>query len=465
MNQSIDVYAHYGNEDAYPDLDYVRAAEHLSAAIACKTIDCGEKTDASPYFRLHDLIRASYPSIMGAGTMEELGLDLLLDVPGSDPSLEPVLLLAHQDVVPVILGTEDSWAHGPFEGYADDDFVWGRGALDIKDMMVGELEALEYVLAHHGKPRREVLLAFGHDEETISRGATKIAATLAARGVHAAWLLDEGTTTMADGAPWGAPDVVISDVCISQKGYLDVRLTAKGSGGHSSNPFGGTSLEHMARAITKVADAMPAPRLNDVMRETFSVLAPYITTEPLRSLVANVDANADKIALLAQGTRELYPFVTTTMAADMLEGASVAPNVMPGDVSAVLNFRLLPGTSADDVMSVVTDAIKDTGVTAELVHATPAGRMDTTDGAGYSELVESLTHFYPDVVFVPSFVCGGTDAIRYEGVCDSVLRITPFRPTPDEEATGVHGTNERISRRTFSQGIRVLIRLLEKTVL
>ena len=85
--------------------------------------------------------------------------------------------------------------------------------------------------------------------------------------------------------------------------------------------------------------------------------------------------------------------------------------------------------------------------------------------ADRSEVAEALEHYYRDVDVVPSFVCGGTDAIRYEAVCDSILRVIPFRPTPEEEATGVHGVNERISRRTYAQGIRVLVRLLESTIL
>lgn len=270
---------------------------------------------------------------------------------------------------------------------------------------------------------------------------------------------------MFDGALWGAAGRVLTDVCISQKGYLDLRLDAHGEGGHSSNPFGGTSLERLCVAISRVVESRPVPSLTPIVRDTFRALAPRITEEPLRTLVQDVDANAERIAALAASRRDLYPFVATTMAVDMLQGGSAAPNVMPGDVSATINFRLLPGTTADDVLGWVEGALSGTGVTATVVHYTPAGRMDSTSGAGYAEVSEALEHYYPDVDVVPSFVCGGTDAIRYEEVCDSILRVIPFRPTPEEEATGVHGVNERISRRTYAQGIRVLVRLLERTIL
>ena len=461
----INVYSHYANEGDYPDLDYAGAVERLSRAIACKTIDHGEKTERAPFDELHALVRSSFPHVMSSSNFEEVGRNLLITCPGTDPPLPCVLLLAHQDVVPVVPGTEDSWVHGPFSGDVDETHVWGRGALDIKDMLMGELEALEYLLSRGERPRRTVVFAFGADEETSSSGATRLAELLAERGVRAAWLLDEGTTTMADGGMWGAAGRVLSDICISQKGYLDLRLAAKASGGHSSNPFGGTSLERLCVAVARIAETRPALRLTPIVRDTFRTLAPHITEEPLRALVKDVDANAEKIAAVAAGRRELYPFVVTTMAVDMLEEGSSAPNVMPGDASATINFRLLPGTTHEDVLSWVEGCLVGTGVTASVLHYTPAGRMDSTEGPGYAEVSEALTHFYRDVDVIPSFVCGGTDSIRYEGVCGSILRVIPFRPTPEEEATGTHGVNERISRRTYAQGIRVLVRLLERTIL
>ena len=101
---------------------------------------------------------------MEAGTFEIIQHSVLITIPGRDPALKPLLLMAHQDVVPVVAGTEDSWEYPPFEATLDETFIWGRGSMDIKLMVIGELEAAEYVLAH-GKaplgwrwnsPRREI---------------------------------------------------------------------------------------------------------------------------------------------------------------------------------------------------------------------------------------------------------------------------------------------------------------------
>ena len=104
----------------------------------------------------------------------------------------------------------------------------------------------------------------------------------------------------------------------------------------------------------------------------------------------------------------------------------------------------------------------DPYIEVEALHSTPAGRIDSPTGAGYQELKSIMEHYHPGVTFVPSFVCGGTDSVRYEGICDSILRICPFRPTPEDEANGVHGIDERIEKRVYAQGVRVLISFVKQ---
>lgn len=458
----MDVYALYAHEDDYPELDLEGAARRLSAALSIPTLSDGP---AEPFDALRSLIRASYPHIASLGTFEDVGRSLLVSVPGTDPALPGVLLLAHLDVVPVAAGTEAAWKRPPFSGHLDDQWIWGRGALDIKCMLMGELEALEHLISCHGRPRRTVWLAFGEDEETASRGATRLAAELERRGARAAVSLDEGVTTFADGAPFGAPGAVLADICLSQKGYLDLRVHAKGTGGHSSNPFGGTSLERVCRAVTALADALPGPCLVPVVRDLVRALEPHMSERGLARLAREVDENADEIAALLASRRELFPLVSTTLAVDQVAGSSPAPNVMPQDASATMNLRLLPGMSGEDVMRLAQGATEGLDVSWEVLHETPAGRLDSPAAFGYEELAACFRRYHPQAVVVPSIVCGGTDSVRYEGVCDLLLRATPFRPAPEELRRGVHGTNERISRRTYAQGIRLLVSFLERVAL
>lgn len=462
--RSIDTF--FDCESDYPDLDGQGAAERLSRAIQCKTINCADhsRTDYGPFDQLHALIRASYPHVMAAGTMEVLGQrSLLITLPGSDPDLRPCLFMSHQDVVPVVEGTEDNWTYPAFSGAIAQGYIWGRGTLDIKNQVFGCLEAAEYLLSHGQRLRRTVYLAFGDDEETLNLGAKTIAETLQSRGVQLEFVLDEGSCTIESGDAYGAPGTYIAPVELMEKGYADLELTVRSPGGHSSRPFGGTSLGRISQAITRIVDHPFPIRLTPVMAGAFRAIAPYVTEEPLKTLVQDVDQNADAIARYCYETRALFPFVTTTIAPTVIRGSSAACNVMPQDMSAVVNFRIAEGETAEQVLSHVRQAVADEGVELRFLQANDPSATARSDGYGYARLVESMSRYFRDVVFLPSLTAGATDAHCYEIVCDTCLRYSPFLASPEDTARGVHGTDERISVRAYTQGIRALIHLMEHT--
>ena len=462
--RSIDTF--FDCESDYPDLDGQGAAERLSRAIQCKTINCADhsRTDYGPFDQLHALIRASYPHVMAAGTMEVLGQrSLLITLPGSDPDLRPCLFMSHQDVVPVVEGTEDNWTYPAFSGAIAQGYIWGRGTLDIKNQVFGCLEAAEYLLSHGQRLRRTVYLAFGDDEETLNLGAKTIAETLQSRGVQLEFVLDEGSCTIESGDAYGAPGTYIAPVELMEKGYADLELTVRSPGGHSSRPFGGTSLGRISQAITRIVEHPFPVRLTPVMAGAFRAIAPYVTEEPLKTLVQDVDQNADAIARYCYETRALFPFVTTTIAPTVIRGSSAACNVMPQDMSAVVNFRIAEGETAEQVLSHVRQAVADEGVELRFLQANDPSATARSDGYGYARLVESMRRYFRDVVFLPSLTAGATDAHCYEIVCDTCLRYSPFLASPEDAARGVHGTDERISVRAYTQGIRALIHLMEHT--
>lgn len=462
--RSIDTF--FDHEHDYPDLDGQGAAERLSRAIQCKTINCADHslTDYGPFDQLHALIRSGYPYVMAAGTMEVLGQrSLLITLPGSDPGLRPCLFMSHQDVVPVVEGTEEDWTYPAFSGAIAQGYIWGRGTLDIKNQVFGCLEAAEYLLSHGQRLRRTVYLAFGDDEETLNLGAKTIAETLQSRGVQLEFVLDEGSCTIESGDAYGAPGTYIAPVELMEKGYADLELTVRSPGGHSSRPFGGTSLGRISQAIARIVEHPFPVRLTPVMAGAFRAIAPYVTEEPLKILVQDVDQNADAIAQYCYETRALFPFVTTTIAPTVIRGSSAACNVMPQDMSAVVNFRIAEGETAEQVLSHVRQAVADKSVELRFLQANDPSATARSDGYGYARLVETMRRYFRDVVFLPSLTAGATDAHCYEIVCDTCLRYSPFLASPEDAARGVHGTDERISVRAYTQGIRALIRLMEHT--
>ena len=461
MKDILDFFAH---EDDFPDLDSAGAAERLSRAVQCRTVNYVDHslTDFGEFDKLHALIRDSYPHVMAAGTFEVIGHhSLLITLPGSDPALRPCLFMSHQDVVPVVEGTEDDWTHPAFSGAIAGGYIWGRGTLDIKNQVFGCLEAAEYLLSHGKTFARTVYLSFGDDEETLNLGARALAETLQGRGVTLEFVLDEGGGKIENGAPYGAPDTYLSPVDLMEKGYADLELSVKSRGGHSSRPFGGTSLGHLSQAIARIVENPFPVKLTPVMVGAFRALAPYITEEPLKSLAEDVEGNAGAIAAICAQRRELFPFVTTTIAPTVIRGSSAARNVMPQDMSAVVNFHIAEGETVEELLAHVRAAIGDETVSLRFLQANDPSATARTDGYGYAKLTEAMGRYFRDVVFVPSLTAGATDAHHYEILCDTCLRCSPFMAPPEDVARGVHGTDERIPLRSYAQGIRVLIHLMD----
>lgn len=134
---------------------------------------------------------------------------------------------------------------------------------------------------------------------------------------------------------------------------------------------------------------------------------------------------------------------------------------MPQDMTAVINFRIADGDSTESVMAHCREAVQDKGVEMRFLQANDPSAIARRDGYGYRTVVESFQRYYPEAVFIPSMAVGATDAHRYEEICDTCLRCSPFMTEPAEAASGVHGTNERLLVRSYLQGIRVLIDLME----
>ena len=457
------VTEYFAGEDLYADLDATAAVEHLSEAVRCKTINYAQHslTDFGEFDRLQELMKRSFPAVMEAGTFELVGHSVLIIIPGSDENLLPCLYMSHQDVVPVVAGTEKDWTHDAFSGAVNGGYIWGRGTLDIKNMVFGILEAAEYLLRHGRQFRRTAYLAFGDDEETLNLGAYSIAQTLQDRGIKLEFVLDEGGGSLEDGACFGAPGQCISLINLMEKGYADLELSAESSGGHSSRPWGGTSLEHLSRAIAAIADHPFPVRLPKAIAAMFEALAPLVTEEPLRTLVQDVPGNADAIAAWCTTKPETFAYVTTTVAPTMIEGGSAACNVLPQNMRAVINFRLNEGETTESIMEHCRSVTDNDNVSLRFLQKNDPSSTARSDGFGYLALKEALAEFYPEVCYIPAMTTGATDARRYECICDTCLRCSPFLSETEDVLRGVHGTDERISVRSYLQGIRVLIRLME----
>ena len=433
------------------------SAARLAGALRIATVSAEGGSDPAALEELHAHLRASFPRVHGALARELVGgASVLYGWAGSEPLLAPLLLCAHLDVVPA---DPAAWTHPPFGGVVEGGFVWGRGALDDKASALALLEAVELLLGRGWSPRRTVLLAFGHDEELGgAAGAAAIAAELARRGVRPGLVLDEGGSLVEGIVPGVAAPVAL--IGIAEKGYATVRLSARGEGGHSSMPPASTPVGRVAAAVASLEAHPFRARLDGVARTHLEFLAPELPFGR-RFLLANLWLSAPLVERSLLATPETAALVRTTLAATRIEGGS-KENVLPRGASALVNLRLLPGTSVAEALARIERVVDDPEVAVELVPgAWEPTRVAPVDAPAFRCLQRTVAQLFPGAVVAPYLVVGGTDARHYEGIAEAVYRFLPLRLVGQADVRRLHGVDERIALDDYLGMIAFYVRLLE----
>ncbi|MEX1366396.1 MAG: M20 family peptidase [Nannocystaceae bacterium] len=450
-----------------PEVDANAAAAVLSRAIAIPTVSPDAELAAEAYgprreamLALHRLLQQEFPRVHQALTREVVGeLSLLYRWPGTDPTAEPILLLAHLDVVPVEPGTEQDWTHPPFSGAIADGTVWGRGALDDKTSVVAILLAIERLLQEGFTPRRTVVLAFGHDEELGGRqGAAVLAATLEHRGEHFAFLLDEGGA-IVDGAIPGLPHPAAM-VGIAEKGYASLLVSLVGEGGHSSMPPDTVAIQRLAAAIGRLHDEPMDARIDGPTEIMVDQLAPHLGFG-MRVGLANRWLLDPLVVALMTTDPASHASVRTTLVPTMID-AGVAPNVLAQRAEVVLNSRILPGDTVADVLEHVRAVIDDPQIEVRCLSEHECREPTTVadiEGEGFALVRRAIVHTVPDAVVIPNLVVGGTDARHYQRVARDAFRFLPIRLRKAERVR-LHGTDEQITVEGFADAVRFYLNLL-----
>ncbi|MFC8386750.1 M20/M25/M40 family metallo-hydrolase [Nocardia sp. NPDC057272] len=439
-------------------------AQRLAVALQCVTVSTEDPahTATAEFARLATHLETSFPRVHAELTLTTFGHSRLYRWEGAEPGAVSAILLAHQDVVPV--DDAQRWTHPPFDGVVDDEFIWGRGAIDDKSRVLAVLEAVESALETGIRPRHTMFLAFGHDEEVFGDGgAVRMAQHLRDQDVRAELLLDEGgviTDGVADGV-----DRPVASIMLGEKGYATVRLSVTETGGHSSMPGKQTAVGRLARAVARVQDHPMPLRLTPVISDMLARMREALP-EPRRRLLELTDARGlSKLAgplvarIMATGpTTEAL--VRTTTAPTVISGG-VKANVLPQSAEALVNFRILPGDSVAAVLAHCTRVIRDIGVAIDLVG--PASEPSRFHGPGpaFDMVAELASSVVPGIVTTTGIVPGATDSRHYDGLAATRCNFAPIVLTA-ADLERIHGTDERISRLNYARLIEFNRRLIER---
>ncbi len=433
-----------------PQFDANIAAEHLGEAIRFKTVTvaAGDPRvgQEGPWLELQAWMEETYPAFHAAANKETIpgGYSLLFTWQGSDSSLDPILLMAHQDVVPVNIGTEGDWDAPPFSGAIQDGYVYGRGAIDDKGSLVGLFEALDALARDGFQPKRTVLLMLGHDEEVSGSGASAGVELLKSRGISPIMALDEGFMAIEDNPLTGG---TVAFVGVAEKGYVTYTLTVTAEGGHSSTPPRNSATVRLSRALVALDEnQMSADLGNPLVSGLFKATGedmPFMQ----RALFANQWLFGGTLKGILSKSPPANAMIRTTTAPTMLTG-SAKENVLAQRAIAVINFRIHPKDTEEDILAHIKKVTKDieglevtvgrSGIRGS--GASPVSPMDNLAfGVLYAVAADSS-----QAPVAPGLVLGATDGRYATAITDSVYRFMPAMMSP-EDLTGFHGTNERLT--------------------
>ncbi|KAL0570997.1 hypothetical protein V5O48_010965 [Marasmius crinis-equi] len=436
---------------------------------------------------LHAYLEAQFPMVYSSLKVTKINTyGLVFHWEGSDPpsSKKPILLAAHQDVVPIDGNTIDQWIHPPYSGHFDGTWIWGRGSADDKADLISQLVAIESLLKVGFVPRRTIVLAFGIDEEAAgTEGAGKLALyleqTYGRNGF--AVLLDEGegygSNAPEDGTIYAMPG-------ISEKGYIDVKIEVLTSGGHSSVPPEHTAIGLLSLMVVELEKhphktkfvSSGAGLANALCTVAYGDPEKY--NEELKRLGHRASEQPDGKSLEEFRRRlvRVDPFfnvlLKTTQAVDIVWGG-IKINALPEVAVAVVNHRIAEHSSPRAVQEHITDLVLPVakeynlslsafGVNASegfagrvvlsdafysalepspVTPVTNSGPYDLLSGTIKSTLQTSSRYTADDVVIVPSLGLGNTDTRFYWNLTEHIFRYS-HRGDKDDLFNGLHTVNE-----------------------
>ncbi|MEM6915277.1 MAG: M20/M25/M40 family metallo-hydrolase [Verrucomicrobiota bacterium] len=374
----------------------------------------------------------------------------------------PLVLSCHLDVVPA---GEQGWTHPPFSGAFEDGCVWGRGAIDMKGFAAMGLAALKQLRKEGIAINRDVIFAAVSDEEAGTQMGSR-------------WLVENHPELLG-----GEPEYVINEVGgftvhqkgrrfypiqVAEKGVAWLRLTMKGTAGHSSLPTQDNPVVHLARAIDAIGSTrLPWHPSEEAKRFISGFAEPEgVVARNLAPLLAHPKLGPILLPLAVPdpSRRNSLEAILRNTANPTRLTTTHPINVIPPEASVEIDGRLAPGQTAEDLIGelrAITDAIPQVRADFEIIEESPATSF-SPDTPLFEEIKRGLQESDEGAIVVPSIIQGFTDSQNYASLGATCYGFYPLKlPVEIDFASLFHGVNERIPVEGFHWGISCLASVLK----
>ncbi|WP_030809499.1 M20/M25/M40 family metallo-hydrolase [Streptomyces sp. NRRL F-2799] len=366
-------------------------------------------------------------------------------VPGTDPSADALLVHGHLDVVPAEAA---DWSVHPFSGEVRDGVVWGRGAVDMKNMDAMILAVLRGWARQGVRPRRDLVIAFTADEEASAEDGSGF---LADRHPE---LFEGCTEAIGESGAFTFHDGTgreIYPVAAGERGTGWLRLSAGGRAGHGSKVNRENAVTRLAAAVTRIGEHQWPLRITPTVRAALTELA------ELYGLEADFDEVELLLDKLGPAAKLVEATVRNSANPTMLE-AGYKVNVIPGEAHAHIDGRFLPG--GEEEFESTLDRLTGPDVDWEYVHREVALQAPL-DAPLFGKMRAAVEEFAPGAHVVPYCMSGGTDAKQFSRLGITGYGFAPLRlPEGFDYQALFHGVDERVPVEALRFGVRVLDRFL-----
>ena len=421
-------------------------AEILSKLIQVETISSRENKNIEKFRGFHKVLRETFPNLFATAECEEFEGNLLLKWKGTDPSLKPVLLMNHHDVVEA----SGEWTHPAFSGAIADGKVWGRGTLDTKGGLAMMFQAAEELIKEGFTPKRDTYFITACTEETGGEGGDAISLELQKRGIEFHMVLDEGGMIMYD--PIGGADGTFAMIGVGEKGYVDLKFIANSNGGHSSAPGKNTPLVRLGKFMAEAEKAECFDvYMSDTVKEMLSRFAPTMSGI-MKTACSNI--NAFKPVL-----KKVMPMISpagaallrTTLAFTMSKGSEGA-NVIPQEAWVVGNMRFSHHQGKKSSIDAIAALAKKYDIETVVIDDGIESGITDFKGEAFRFMEKAVNEIFPDYKPVPYVMNAATDSRYFNRVCKDCVRFVPFK-IDNQQLNSVHGIDENVDVATLAPAV------------
>ncbi|KUR74754.1 M20/M25/M40 family metallo-hydrolase [Novosphingobium sp. Fuku2-ISO-50] len=388
---------------------------------------------------------------------------LVAILPGTSAKAKPILLLAHLDVVEA---KRADWTRDPFTLIEEGGYFWARGTLDDKAMASVWVDTMARLKAGKVKLKRTLKLALTCGEETS--GAFNGAQWLAANKrdlIDAEFALNEGGGGRTDGKALAeGGHIVAMSVQVGEKAAMDYRVETRNPGGHSSIPVKDNAIYELSDALLRLRDYDFPAELNDTTRAFFGKAGAVYggTVGQAMQTVATAKPDSDgfkQAVALLDHDRSFHSTLRTTCVATMLSGGH-ATNALPQRAGAIVNCRIFPGHSFEEVRADLSKVFADPGVTVTTTEPDhPIAKAPPMDPQVIRPIEMLTARYFPGVPLVPTMSTGATDGIYLEAKGIPTYGVPGIWANPD--LNGIHGLNEHLEVASLLKGRAFLYDLVQ----